>query len=598
MSLRRLPFLLLPTLLVWTPAPARDVAADSEARLRRDVIFLASDECEGRGPTTHGLDLAARYIAGEFERIGLKPGPSGSYFQPFAVPGAAGSLTLTGPLGQVIALKQGVHFYPLGYEKQGKVSGRVAFAGYGITSTRIKYDDYAGLDVAGKVVVLLRDAPRSSDRDFKDLRPGAPLAAKLANAAKHRAAGVLLINDFETARAGDGLLDFSYSNLARWGRDRPLAALVRRDVVQAMLPAGADLADLERAIDRDLKPHGLHLPGWTVTLQVKTDRERVRLKNVVGVLEGAGPLAKETVILGAHYDHLGYGGPSSLATTKRPAVHHGADDNASGATALMELARRFARDPGRRGRRLVFLAFSGEEIALLGSRHYCAHPLFPLDATVAMVNLDMVGRLREDPRAGKDRLLAQGTGTAKEFKPLLDRLVKKYDFQLVGSPGGFGPSDHSSFCAKKVPVLFFWTGDHPDYHRPSDTADKINVAGMRKVTDFTEEVVAGLSALSKRPAFVEVKGGGGMRPSSGPRLGIRPEYGGVDDGVAVEGVTPGLPAERAGIKEGDRIVAIAGKPVKDLRAYMTVLAAQKKGDTIEVVVLRAGKRVPLRVKLE
>jgi hypothetical protein len=302
-------------------------------------------------------------------------------------------------------------------------------------------------------------------------------------------------------------------------------------------------------------------------------------------------------VIGAHYDHLGYGGPSSLAGGKKMAIHPGADDNGSGTTAVMELARRFAAQGNRQGRRLLFITFSGEELGLYGSRHYCKEPLFPLADTAAMYNLDMVGRLSPDRKTGKDRLLCQGAGTAKEFNPLVAEMAKKYDFQMSVQASGFGPSDHDSFCAKKVPVLFFWTGDHADYHRPSDTADKINLPGMRRIVDMSQEAIARLGGAAK-PAFVEVKRAGRPRPSSGPRLGIRPAYGDEGEGVLVEGVSDGGPAARGGVKEEDRIVGIAGKPVKDLQTYMEALAGQKGGTTIEVVVTRAGKKVPLKIKLD
>jgi hypothetical protein len=364
-----------------------------------------------------------------------------------------------------------------------------------------------------------------------------------------------------------------------------------------MLPAGKVLRDIEKKIDRNLKPSSFDLPGWKVDLEVKNG-QLIGLKNVVGVLDGAGPLANETVVVGAHYDHLGYGGPSSLARSKRREIHHGADDNGSGTTSIMELARRFGAMKNRPGRRLVFIAFSGEELGLFGSRHYCNTPLFPLDKTAAMYNLDMVGRLRIDQKTSKGRILTEGHGTAKPFKELIDNLAKKHDFMFASQQAsGFGPSDHASFCGKNIPVLFVWTGVHEDYHRPTDTADKIDVHGMRRIVDMSEEAITTLTKMEK-PAFVVVKGSGGPRPSSGPRLGFRPGYGSDKPGVEVDGVTPGGPADKAGIKGGDVIVGVAGKEVKDLRTYMVAMSAQKKGTTIEVEVLRGGKKVKLKVKLE
>lgn len=568
-----------------------------EARLRRNVGYLASPECEGRGPTTRGIQLAADHIAAEFRTIGLKPGGQAGYFQPFSIAGGVARLTLVGPNGRTVELKQGVHFQPLGNDQQGKVTGPVVFAGYGITTKQPPYDDYAGLNVGGKVVVLLRDTPRSADPDRpKELAAAAPIAAKLALAKKNGAAAVLLVNDAETAREGDAPLDYSYVAVARGGARLP-ALTLRRSLLEAMLPAGRTLADIEAGIDRDLKPASQELTGWTARLEVERKADAVPLKNVVGVLEGHGPLAQETVVVGAHYDHLGYGAPSSLQAGKRRAIHHGADDNASGTSALIEVARRFAALSQRQGRRLVFVAFSGEELGLFGSRHYCNQPPFDLKSTAAMFNLDMVGRLRKDDKSGQFRLLTEGHGTAAPFKELIDNQAKKHGFTLVSKASAFGPSDHASFAGKKVPALFVWTGTHPEYHRPTDTADRINYEGIRRIVALGEEVVTAMTQMPK-PTFVEVKGDPTGRPSSGPRLGIRPGYGGDSEGVEVEGVVGGGVADKGGVKEGDRIVAIAGKPVKNLNSYMQAMAVQKLGTTIDLEVVRKGKTVKLKLRLE
>ncbi|MFO0840981.1 MAG: M28 family peptidase [Gemmataceae bacterium] len=565
-------------------------------RMRKDIFFLASPQCEGRGATTKGLKRAGDYIAAEFKRIGLKPGYQGGYFQPYAIAGAVGSLELVGPQGQKITLKQGAQFIPLGHDQKGVAAGPLVFAGYGVSCSDPEYDDYAGLDVKGKVVVLLRDTPRSAPTGrTKEMVEAASFSAKLTLAKKRGAAGALFVNDADTAADGDAPADFSFAPVMRGGSHIP-AATMRRDLLDRMLPPNLQLGAIEKAIDHDLKPRSRELPGWSARLAVERKADAIPLRNVVGVLDGSGPLANETVVVGAHYDHLGYGGPSSNAPSKKRAIHLGADDNGSGTTAMMELARRFADQRQRQGRRLVFIAFSGEELGLFGSAHYCKEPVFPLADTASMFNLDMVGRLTKDKETGLDRVLTEGHGTAKGFKELIDGQAKKRGFLLKSQESGFGPSDHASFCGKKVPVLFVWTGVHEDYHKPSDTADKINLEGMRRVVDMGEEIVERLATMA-RPAFVEVKGAPIGRPSSGPRLGIRPGYGG-EEGVEVESVTSGGAAEKAGMQGGDRIVEIAGKPVKNINEYMQAMATRKKGDKIDVIVIRAKERKTLKVNLE
>ncbi|MFN4258869.1 MAG: M20/M25/M40 family metallo-hydrolase [Gemmataceae bacterium] len=607
----RWPALFVASLVVvsWVRAEVANTAAIEE-RMRQDVTYLASAELEGRGPGTKGIDLAADYIAQEFQKAGLKPmvGQNPSYFQPFQVSGTAklGSpnrLRLTGPQGQEIVLKLDQDFRPLGLSGSGKVSAPVVFAGYGVKAKNVGYDDFQDLDVAGKVVVIIRKTPHADNPHvpFDGQRSGqhAGLLTKMVNAELHKAAAVLFVNHGNDLGNGDILMDFAYTAAARQTPGLP-AVQIKRSLVDTMTKSSLaqSLSDIERAIDRDLQPRGAPLTGWHADLEIRVDRPTVPVKNVIGVLEGEGPLAKETIVIGAHYDHLGYGGRGSLARdVKGPAIHHGADDNASGTTCLIELARRFGQGP-KPARRIVFIAFSAEEIGLLGSDHYVKNPLIPLTDTVAMINLDMVGRLRADKDTNEEQLTVYGTGTAKHFDQLIDDLNKKHShFKLRKVPGGTGPSDHTSFYLKDIPVLFFFTGTHPDYHKPSDTADKINVEGMRKIADLVEDITQELVQADKRPEFVKVAGGSTPRPSMNvPRLGIMPNYGEEEkEGLLLDGVSDNGPAAKAGLKAGDRIIEIGGKPVKDISTYMVLISNHKKGEPINLVILREGKKVPVKV---
>jgi hypothetical protein len=580
----------------------------SQARMKQDVTFLASDECEGRGVGTKGLDLAANYVAENFKQAGLKPGgPDGSYFQPFPVTRGSeldgpATLVLEGPLGQKVTLKSGTDFQVSGLSGAGEVSAPLVFAGYGVTAKSAGYDDYAGLDVKGKAVLVIRRLPRwSSDAapfDAAAKADHADLQNKLALAAINGAAAVLLVNDATELPSKDPLVPFQTTARATSTYNLPFVQ-IRRNVADELLTStfGQGLHDIERAIDRDLKPHNGPLTGWKVKLDVKVKRNTVSVKNIVGVLEGSGPLANETVVIGAHYDHLGYGGKGSGSLApKENAIHHGADDNGSGTTALMELARRFGAMKDRKGRRLVFIAFTAEEAGLIGSRYYCKRdPRFPLADTVAMVNLDMIGRLRPDPKTDKEKLLIEGSGSAKGFDQLLDKFNP--GFQLSKKPGGNGPSDHDSFYNQHIPVLFLWTGLHPDYHKPSDTADKINVAGLDKVAGFAEKLIDSLAADPRRPEFVAVASTFTQSPGAGnaPRLGIMPDYEAEKPGVLVGGLSKDGPAEKGGLKAGDLIVEIGGRPVTNLNTYMAVMAQQRPGEPLAVTVVRDGKKVQLKV---
>ena len=311
---------ILPLIAVsaWAEDAVVTRVQDAEARLRRDVTFLASDECEGRGPATKGLSLAADYIANEFKKAGLKPGnPDGTYFQDFTIPAnvlqAAPTLVLRAA-GRSLNLKPGVQFDAMGLGVAGTVKDApVVFAGYGVGSEGARYDDYENLNVAGKVVVLLRGVPRPTTADFGGkLQAQAAFVSKLDRARRMKALAVLFVQDAETARTGDEPLDFNYTAIGESARaDRLLPALfMRRALLETMLRGNGsgELTDLEKSIDRDWKPQSRELEGWTASLSVKMAKSVVHLKNVIGVLEGAGPLAKQTVVVGAHYDHLGYGG--------------------------------------------------------------------------------------------------------------------------------------------------------------------------------------------------------------------------------------------------------------------------------------------------
>jgi hypothetical protein len=576
---------------------------DAVARMKKDIFFLASDECEGRGPGTKGIDLAADYIAKTFAGLELKPGGlKGSYFQPFSISGVPvlempNTFSLTGPKDKTTDVPFETDFEVMGLSGKGKVSAPLVFAGYGVQSRDYKYDDYEGIDVAQKVVVLLRHSPRyfgteplggAKDRDML-----AALERKIATAESHKAAAVILVNDLGEAKMGDKLPPFKYLQQAT--SSRIPCIFVKRSVLDPVFQSavGKSLDEVEKAIDKDLKPQSFDLTGWTAAIETNVRRQQLEVKNILGIIPGSGPLANQYVVVGSHYDHLGYGGPGSLAKGSTE-IHHGADDNGSGTTAMMELARRFADRKDRTGRSLLFMAFSAEERGLLGSKHYSEHPLIPISDTAAMVNLDMVGRLRPDPTTKKGKLIAQGTGTSKGFDSLIDALNKQ-DFTFAKVPAGTGPSDHDSFYRKKIPVLFFWTGVHPDYHKPTDTADKIDLQGMAKVVDFTEMVIAKLVTDTERPEYIEVKGGTPSRGPGGPKLGIQPAYESDKEGLTIDGVADGGPAAQAGMKAGDRIVELAGRPVTNIETYMVIMGAQRIGQPFDAVVIREGKKLTLKV---
>lgn len=643
-------------LAVLLPAKSRaDDATSAQARLLKDLIYLTSDQCEGRGVGTKGIDLAADYIAREFSQAGLKPGgDKGTYFQNFLVSGGAriekpATLVLTGALGQTIALKADDQFTVQRSSGAGAADGGIVFAGYGLTCPKQGYDDYAGLDVAGKVVIVLRYAPRftnpyadpfgANDRtvDASDYRDD----SKAANAQAHKAAALLLVNGSQPFPPGlaqgggrggrggrggaaartDSLTPAPRASARNTGETParvsgtevvsiPVVQVHRALVDDLLRSTGAGLSEVEQKIDRTFQPQSQALAGWSCKLETSIKHALVPVKNVIGVLEGSGPHADETIVIGAHYDHVGYGSgggfggvstfggvgafgsPPLRAATRM--VHHGADDNASGSVAVMELARRFASHPERRGRRLVFMTFTAEEAGLIGSAYYGRHPVFPLDKTAAMVNFDMIGRLQDD------RLEVTGVGTAKALEELIDRMGAKYKFHLTKVQTGFGPSDHQSFTLRGVPALEFFTGFHEQYHMPSDRVETINLPGMVKVVDLVTDGVVELGMRESRPEYLKVTT---PYPRTTALWSVTSSFGVIPNatdnkgGVLVDEVFANTPAARAGLKAGDRIVAVGGQAAENLQTYLRVVRALPVGEPVEVFVVRDDQPKKLVVPL-
>jgi hypothetical protein len=577
--------LALVALTVWSGATLADQPAAIEKRLAETAGYLASDQLEGRGLGTKGLELAADYIASQFARAGLNTAVvAGSPYLKFRVTtsvklGKTNRLHLAGPAkepgkSEQIDLKPGADFTPMAPSGSGPLELPMVFAGYGITAKAQKYDDYCGVDAAGKAVIILRHEPRQADSKsvFGGTRPSlhAWFTHKIANATEHKAGAIIFcedgfavqksyaearkkwqealdrlahesteakkaaqpsLGDMERQRlrveelgrqvaAGSESMRAIYDRLLPFeaaGRHCPQPPIpvicCRRSVLDRVLQAsaGADLAGLEQKIDAGPTPQSRALAGWKIQGEVQVDRVESEARNVIATREGQGPSADETVVLGAHYDHLGKGQAGPRASlllalvqavervrsgTTAPLVYHGADDNASGVAVLVEVARSIGALREKPRRRIAFVAFSAEEAGLIGSDYFVVHSPFPLQKTVAMINLDMVGRLRDE------KLTVGGAGSANCFGELLDQLNRPYGFQISKTPAGTGPSDQLPFYAHQVPVMHFFTGLHSDYHRPTDVAERLNYAGMRRIAGLVTDLTLALANGEGRPQFV------------------------------------------------------------------------------------------------
>jgi hypothetical protein len=659
----------------------RSASAPEKKRLREHIEYLASGKLEGRRTGTKGATAAAEYIAKEFEEYKLRGSvdfksdspqsnwspPLLQYRQPFPYVagvelGKGNAVTFaprtsetaeTSSAPSSLDLRVGEDWMPLAWSANARVeSSPVTYVGYGITAAELGHDDYAGVDLKGRIALAFAgtpdgDNPHGSFARFADLR------FKAAAARDHGARALFVIAREE---------NFKDDKLARLRVDESIASgdagipvvVISRQAARRALEAAATPAvrfeELEnallqtapksetRASGEIIQPaarserRNFSAPLKNIAFSVATEivRREAPATNVIGILEGSDPKLKdEVIVIGAHYDHLGRGGQGSLAA-REGEIHHGADDNASGVAGLLELARTFAKDRKAIRRTIVFIAFSGEEEGLLGSSYYVRNPVVPLAQTVAMINLDMIGRMKEN------RLNIGGVGTSSEWKKWIEKAnhalhlnvtaegktspeeeVQRGNYPVVvganggsiatAAPGahfaltltedGFGPSDHASFYAKQMPVLFFWTGTHEDYHKPSDTPDRINYEGEQKIVYFVSEIVRAVDASDTRPTYTLAKSNASAGRSTGFRvyLGTIPNYAETSNGMKLDAVREDSPAAKAGLRAGDVIVRLAGRDVRNVYDYTYALGEMKAGVEYDVEVMRAGERLKLKL---
>jgi len=599
----------LAALLPSAAALAATATIDPAAYLN-DVKYLASPELRGRLTGSPELEKAAHFIAGKFREFGIKPADGKNYFQPFSVTtdaqlGKANRFRFTDN-GRPFTLSLRSDFIPFNFSHAGPLAGTVAFAGYGITAPEYNYDDYAGLDVKGKIVLVLRHEPQENDEksvfNGKAYTQHAQFTSKATNAKIHGAIGVILINDMATHPGDADDLEKFGTSAGPADAGIPFVQVKADRVASWFADAGKKLSDIIHAIDKELKPQSFAFPD-TIRVDANLDVERLvkTVRNVVAYIPGN---TDEYVILGAHYDHLGLGGQYSLAPSQTGTVHPGADDNASGTAGVIELARWYAKQPKQK-RGILFLTFAGEEQGLLGSAWYANHPELPLDKAVAMLNMDMIGRIRDG------KVYVGGAASGTTLRPLLEQLSPNSGLKLdfAGAVGSSDESsDHTSFQAKQVPILFFFSGLHGDYHKPSDTWDKIDNTDAARLLQLVADVADHLREGDDRPKFVKAApsnphGGDSNLGPVGGNSGYGPNFGSVPDfaegikGVKFADVRAGSPAAKAGFKGGDILVEFDGKPIENLYDFTYALRSKKPGDTVKVKVLRDGKPVEADVLL-
>jgi hypothetical protein len=557
-----------------------------EARLRKDVTFLASPALQGRGNGLPGLDLAADYLLKEYQKLGLKATIQ-RYGWVHRIERKSATFLLGRGDADPLSLSWGRDVEALGWSADAKLRMKpLLFLGFGVTSGT--YTDFGTLDLKDRVVVIGRTVPDIPALEGLN-RMDRTLLSRVQKLAKAGAAAVLVLEEGDRP-----------ARLQREEGPLKLDVPVLSVTAQALIPACGDLRPALEAIKKEGRPQSrdfVAVPMSWVTLELSLDRLEAQLPNVAAVLPGRdAKLKDEYIVVGGHFDHLGMGERHSLAgESGRGVLHPGADDNASGTATVVELARELKSRNLKRS--VVFLNVSGEEEGLLGSAHWVKNPTVPLPSVKFMVNFDMVGRL--DPE--KPLLHIGGLGAPKAALAHAKSLAPQGLTVSEDMGGGGGSSDHTSFSAARIPTFFFITSLHSDYHKPTDTADKVNTKGMVTVTAMGARIVEDLANADQVPAFdpetaklpSQGRGAGGARIA----FGTIPDFQEHPQGFRISGTTPGSTAEAVGMKTGDVLISFGEKPIKNIYDFMEVLAAFKPGDKVIVRWLRDGVEMKVEATL-
>lgn len=566
------------------------------AELKESLTYLASEALEGRLPGSEGGNLAGNYIAEKYKLYGVDPAGEDGYFQYFEVvtntiaPASANSLVVGAEKAELSK-----DFIPFSYSSNATVKAEVVFTGYGfdIDLDSIQWNDYANIDVKGKWVLVLRNDPEIRNPNSLFI-PYSGEKSKVITAKENGAAGILFVAGAKVSRS-DKLLDLEIdqteSNLGI-----PAFNITRAFANKILASDNLTIEGLETGLVSNMKANSIAL-NTEIEGSSKVVFEKAKTRNVIGVIEGSDKkLKSDYVVIGAHYDHLGWGGTSSSREPELHTIHYGADDNGSGTAGLLEIADKLAHANLKRS--VVIIAFGAEEIGTIGSKYFTNNPTISKDRIVAMVNLDMVGRLKETKE-----ITVSGVGTSKEGEDLLNEIMieKKRDLVLGIEYNGFGPSDHANFYVEDIPVFFFNTGAHNDYHTPRDVVEKINFGGLQRVTEYAYDLSVNLINSTEVLTFQEAgpKGRAKNTRKGKVKLGIMPNFGkSEDDGLRVDGVTKDSAADRGGIEKEDVIVGIAGKEVHNIYEYMARMTKVRPGQTINVDIVRNGTKKVLIIQID
>lgn len=574
----------------------------TDEEIYQHIKYLASDKLEGRFPGTVGDSLAQAYIVREFKEYGLIPMGDDGYIQNFDMITKL-QLGENNKLQISIDDKTGIYeveeyFTPFGFSENGTAEGDLVFVGYGINAPKLNYNDYVDkdgneIDLNGKILIALRYSPGYNDPADIPFQQYESERLKTVTPRDENAAGIIFVTGPESDNK-DELVELKYDKIAQ-NSGIPIIHAKREIIERIFKSNGLDLGAIQKEIDETQSPNSFVLGNCSAKFETSVEPTNITTGNILGLLEGNDPeLKDEIIVIGAHYDHLGYGQYGSLYFGEDKQIHNGADDNASGTVGVLELAQKLSANKESLKRSVLFMCFGGEEAGLLGSSYFINSDLFTNLNIIAMINMDMIGRLADD------KLIIYGTGTSPYWDPKINGLNENYNFDITFNKGGFGASDHSNFYVKDIPVLHFFTGLHSDYHRPIDDYDKINSEGQEKVLKMIYDLALDLDTKDTKPEFNKVKTDNERnRKMGGFRVyvGTVPDFSSNVEGYKISGVKPGSPAENGGLQGGDVIIKFGSLDIKNIYDFTYGLKIHKPDDVVDVIVLRDGEEILFRVIL-
>lgn len=561
--------------------------------LKKHISYLASDELMGRKPGRTGGTLAAEYIRDEFKSFASLLGDNG--FQYFDVVVDVNLGVNNSFLVGDFKAEVNKDFTPYAYSSSASLDATVVFVGYGldINQDSLQWNDYKGVNVKNKWVLMLKGDPENAKNDSRFIDYSAE-RDKVLSARDKGAKGVLFVSGLNYEEK-ETLISLNFDKTSTNSGIQVLN-ITRELADKVLVKSDNTISDLEKFIDESGSSKSFEISNM-VSASTELVLEKVKAQNVIAMIEGSDPVLKNSyLVIGGHYDHLGMGGHGSGSRTPDvEEVHNGADDNASGIAGIIEIGERLAAVKGGLKRSVILIAFDAEEMGLLGSKYFASSKLIDIKAVTAMFNFDMIGRLNEE-----QKILIYGTGTSLESEAILESIEDETKLKFAYLTEGYGPSDHASFYTEDIPVFSITTGIHTDYHTPADDTELINFKGQKMVADYSYNLVLAVDNRNENLAF-QIAGPKVQRSSSRNlkvTLGIMPDFASTEgNGLGVGGVTPGKPANQAGMLKGDRIIALDGKSVNNIYDYMNRLKKFEKGQIITVDIMRDDKKIILIVEL-